>query len=74
MIDLNNPIQVQQLKKSAKTGGGKLIVEFLKFKLEQFDYEKIKLDRPCQQIGEEFMAARKASKFINEIINFLTRD
>jgi hypothetical protein len=74
MIDLNDKIQVERLKKSAKTESGKMIIELLKYKAKQFAYEKINIKKPCQQIGEEFLAARKANKFIKEIINFLTCD
>lgn len=74
MIDLNDPLKIQQIKNCGKTSSGKIIIEYLQFKAKQLDYEKINLDQPCQKIGEEFKAARKARKLIEETINFLTID
>ena len=72
-IDLNNVDQISQLKKAAKTPGGRLIIEFLRHKQKSLSFEKINTEKNCQEVGEEFKAVKKANKFINEAIDFLIK-
>jgi hypothetical protein len=72
MIDLNDSKQSDRLKIAARNPSGKLIVSFLRQRLEDLKYENIDTKRSTELIGQDFKAVSETRKFIEKILDLLT--
>ena len=77
MIDLtqkdiyNDRVYLQKLKKAVASNDGKVIVDYIRFKLSEFDYKDIDATKTFNEIGQEFLAIKTAREKLEKILSFL---
>lgn len=72
MVDLNDKVQLDRLKKASTTPSGRRIIEFLKQRLDDISFEKIDTNQSVELIGQQFKAVSETRKFVEDFINLLT--
>lgn len=72
MIDLNDKVYLDKLKKAVSSNEGRIIIEYLKLKLGEVDYSLIKRDKPFEEIGRDFAVCYNIKEELGKMISFLT--
>jgi hypothetical protein len=70
MIDLNNTDYLKELRKSAGSKDGQMIIEYLKYRFKQRVYELDK-SKNYSEIGMDFAVCYNIKEELKKILNFL---
>ena len=73
MIDFNDNNYRERLNRAANSPSGRIIVDYLKSVMEEFNLEKIDIDKmKMEEIGQRFSVYKSIRKCLNEVLERLT--
>lgn len=74
IYDKNNLEHKKLVGDAGASKDGKIIVDFLKYKLSELDYETIDRNLPFDQRGLEFEAIRKTKQTLESILRIINSE
>ena len=73
MIDFNDNNYRERLSRAANSPSGRIIVDYLKSVMEEFNLEKIDIDKmKMEESGQRFSVYKSIRKCLNEVLERLT--
>lgn len=74
MIDYNDDNYLQKLSKASNSPQGRIIIEYLREELKQFDYENIDTNKAFEEIGRKYEVYKSINQYLKDILSRLTNN